>query len=231
MISLVVSCEHGSNAVPVMYYEKSQQYKTLLATHEGWDIGAYAVAKQIADFHNTPFFSGEISRLLIDLNRSLWSKGVFGKIGNRLNENEKKDLITHYYDTYRSRVLQKIRELSTQSFVVHLSIHSFTPVFNGVVRHGDIGLLYDPSRFCEKQYSSFVKDELNMVLPNVYVRMNYPYRGVSDGHTTALRKIFSEKVYCGIEVELNQKYLNDFSRWGELLAPIFLQCAQRFINE
>jgi hypothetical protein len=39
------------------------------------------------------------------------------------------------------------------------------------------------------------------------VRRNYPYLGVGDGLRTALRGVFSEEEYIGIELEVNQALL------------------------
>ena len=87
--------------------------------------------------------------------------------------------------------------------VLHLSVHTFTPVLNGVARKADIGLLYDPARLSEKA----IVDRLSMKLKKkgFDVRRNYPYRGKADGHTTALRKKYPDGEYAGIEIEWNQK--------------------------
>ena len=46
--------------------------------------------------------------------------------------------------------------------------------------------------------------------------MNYPYRGVSDGHTAALRRRFRKR-YLGLEIEVNQRFpLGPEKDWREL---------------
>jgi len=91
--------------------------------------------------------------------------------------------------------------LSTHGSVIHISMHSFTPVMEGVTRDCDIGLLYNPLRLEEKEFCN----GLFSLLSSVRVRRNYPYHGSSDGLTTELRKVF-EKNYIGVEIELNQKF-------------------------
>ena len=44
--------------------------------------------------------------------------------------------------------------------------------------------------------------------PELKIRFNYPYLGKADGFTTYLRKIFPEN-YIGIELEVNQKFVNN----------------------
>ena len=106
--------------------------------------------------------------------------------------------------------------------VLHLSIHSFTPILDGVERVCDIGLLYDPRRkrehaFC-RALAKQVRDTTNFTL-----RSNYPYKGSSDGFTTYLRKHYPESRYCGIEIEINQKLLSGKSKQLELFYKGFLR--------
>ena len=89
--------------------------------------------------------------------------------------------------------------------IVHLGIHSFTPVLNGKVRNTDIGILYDPARPQERTYANVIKAEIKRLYPAMKVRFNYPYKGTSDGLTTTLRKKFGAR-YAGIEIEINQKF-------------------------
>jgi predicted N-formylglutamate amidohydrolase len=45
--------------------------------------------------------------------------------------------------------------------------------------------------------------------PGLAIMMNYPYRGVADGHTTALRRRFGDRGYLGLELEINQNLVMD----------------------
>jgi predicted N-formylglutamate amidohydrolase len=93
------------------------------------------------------------------------------------------------------------------SRVVHIAVHSFTPILNGISRRADVGLLYDPARAGERELCARWQVALEGVDPSLRVRRNYPYRGTSDGFTTALRRIHSAAAYAGIEVELSQRLL------------------------
>jgi predicted N-formylglutamate amidohydrolase len=87
--------------------------------------------------------------------------------------------------------------------VIHISCHSFTPVLGKVERKMDLGILYDPRRALEKAFADTLRREL-CEQTAMRVRCNAPYRGVSDGHVTALRQLFSRDQYVGIELEVNQ---------------------------
>ena len=43
--------------------------------------------------------------------------------------------------------------------------------------------------------------------PDLRLRRNYPYRGRSDGLTAALRRRHPDAAYVGIELEVNQRFV------------------------
>ena len=67
----------------------------------------------------------------------------------------------------------------------------------------DLGILYNPKRPLEKLFSNELRRMLRTDT-SMRIRLNAPYQGVSDGHVTALRKIFSPETYVGIELEVSQ---------------------------
>jgi predicted N-formylglutamate amidohydrolase len=92
--------------------------------------------------------------------------------------------------------------------VIHIAVHSFTPVLDDVVRDADIGILYDPARTSERTLAMAWK---RMFDPALRVRCNVPYRGASDGLATALRKRWPASRYMGFELEINQRIVSDQS--------------------
>lgn len=111
---------------------------------------------------------------------------------------------------FRQAVRQSIEENQGRySAVLHLSVHSFTPVLGDLVRTNDIGILYDPGRSREKELARRLAAALHRMNTQLKIRMNWPYRGVADGHATALRRSYAETSYLGIELEINQRLLID----------------------
>ncbi len=207
--ALFLSCEHAVNFIPRTYQWYFAQVYDLLNTHRGIDIGALAVAQYFSKTFNCPLVTAQVSRLLIDCNRSLTNRACFSEFTVRLPKNEKKAIIQTYYLPYRQKVETSIRRLIAQGHrVFHLSIHSFTPMHNGTERNAHIGLLYDPKRNGETQFAKAWRQQLIRANKGFKVRLNYPYRGVADGFTRALRKLFSEENYLGLEVEVNQALLD-----------------------
>lgn len=190
----------------------------MLRSHQGYDIGALELARLVAGWFGTVVYSTDVTRLLVDLNRSEGNPGLFSAISRRLPPQGKEDVVNRYYLPYRREVESEIGRLSTGGRrVLHISAHSFTPVLDGKVRSADIGLLYDPGRAGEASFCKCWKTALKRADPTLNVRLNYPYSGKSDGFTAYLRSIFGEKFYLGIELEVNQKYApGKCARWLEI---------------
>ena len=108
--------------------------------------------------------------------------------------------------SYRDRLKQIIAEQLQQGPVLHLSLHSFTPVLKRQRRSADIGILYDPARTQEMRFAKELQSCLRRE-STLRVRRNYPYLGYADGMTTWLRKHYAQTQYLGIEIELNQAML------------------------
>lgn len=203
-IALVLSCEHAVNAVPNAYKRLFAPHQALLQTHRGIDFGSLAITNYLSQRFACDFAQAQTTRLLIDCNRSLTHPHCFSEISSLLSQEEKTQLIQQYYLPFRQEVERCIKKHIAQGQqVLHLSIHSFTPVLNNIPRNADIGLLYDPRRNSEKilarRWQKCLKQESNL-----RIRMNYPYSGTSNGFTVALRKQFADHDYAGIEVETNQ---------------------------
>lgn len=202
--SLLITCEHAGNIVPEKYKSLFKHAVDALDSHEGWDPGAWDIATYLGNYFNTEPIGCHTSRLLIEVNRSLSSPQLFSRYSTLLSDNEKQNLISEIYNTYRKSVGIKIEQL--QKPVLHLSIHSFTPVYYGKERKVELGLLFDPDRELESSFCNAFKQTLKFILPDINVRLNEPYLGIDDGLTTHLRSIYSNTQYLGIEIEISQKF-------------------------
>src|SRR5690606_39328833 len=178
----------------------------ILDSHRAYDAGAAEVAAALAERVGAPLFTGEATRLLVDLNRSIGHPRLFSELTRALPAAERTRIVERHYRPYRDAVERAVADAARRGAVLHVSAHSFTPVLDGVERRADIGLLFDPRRAGEARFAAAWRAALRAVLPaGTVVRRNYPYRGVSDGFTTWLRKRFADDVYRGIELEVNQR--------------------------
>lgn len=202
---LVVSCEHAGNIVPRRYAALFAPHADLLASHRGWDPGALPIARAIAVELDAPLFAATITRLLVEPNRSRRHPSLFSAITRGLDDEQKDRIIARYYTPHLAAVRHAIDDaLSTRSHVLHVGVHTFTPVLDADVRRADIGLLYDPRRASERLFCDRWAHALHDADPTLRVRRNYPYRGASDGLTTSLRRELPARAYLGVELEVNQ---------------------------
>jgi len=201
----VVTCEHAGNSVPLNYAHLFNGKEEILQSHRGWDPGAVDVATALSKELSAPFFICETTRLLIEPNRSLHSESLFSEYSQSLTDAEKNHLLENYYHPHRSAVEQLIRNSSVG--ILHLSIHTFTPVWDGRERPIDLGLLFDPDRSNEAKVCEDYRTKLKKALPAMNIEFNAPYKGIDDGFTTYLRTQFNNDRYLGIEIEINQKFV------------------------
>ena len=215
---LLVTCEHGGNRIPAKYLPLFRRHRTAVESHRGFDPGALAVARDFAAAFGAELVYSTTSRLLVELNRSRHHRLLFSDMSRALPAAERERVLRRYYYPYRDWVEAEVRQaVESGKRLVHVSCHSFTPVLDGTVRNADIGLLYDPRRAAEARFCLNWQRTLKTAGRGLVVRRNYPYVGYADGLTTHLRKRYPDPAYCGIEIEINQKYpLGDITAWRAL---------------
>lgn len=202
----MITCEHASCDIPKSYLALFKPYSKILQTHKGWDIGALEIYNALIQaFPGSYHQRAHWSRLLIDLNRSLDHRNLFSVATKSLTKVAQKQIIQSYYEPYRRLFLTHLKKhLESEKQVVHIAVHSFTPILNGKRRIADIGILYDPGRPAEVKLAQAWRLALQTQAPMLRIRMNYPYWGKTDGFCTAMRKQYSNQRYIGIELETNQ---------------------------
>ena len=163
------------------------------------------MARALAAAFCAPLASATVSRLLIDLNRSIGHPQLFSVATRDLPATQRAQIVARHYQPYRKQAERLVSERVSQGTpVIHISSHSFTPELHGKVRQADVGLLYDPARPGEAALCERWKAALAALAPELRVRRNYPYAGKGDGLTAYLRKHFPFDAYVGIELEINQ---------------------------
>lgn len=216
--AFLVTCEHGGNRVPVRYRKLFRGREALLASHRGYDPGARALAGDLAAALEAPLVISTVSRLVVDLNRSLHHPRLFSAVTRAAPAAVRAEIVARHYLPYRAEVEARVAAAAAQGRrAIHLSVHSFTPVLDGVARAADVGLLYDPARPGEAQLCAAWRAALRELTPALRVRRNYPYAGKADGLTTHLRRRFGPRAYIGVELEVNQAWVLAGGRsWARL---------------
>ncbi len=215
----LITCEHAGNKIPEKFNKCFSSDNSILDTHEAYDIGAVKIFKKLsplADFS----LSTSVSRLLVEVNRSLHNKNLFSDFTKDLNSSQKDEILNKYYNPYRLAVEKFVCD-NFNNKKLHLSIHTFTPILNNKKRTADIGILFNPDSDFEKRISHLLKKYFRKYFSGFIIKFNYPYSGRSDGFTTYLREKYSYKNYAGIELEINQRFFISNSNDKLLLSGIY----------
>lgn len=182
---VVLVCEHASAFIPPAFADLGLSGQAL-TSHAAWDPGALPVAKELAHRLNAPLVLSRVSRLVYDCNRppdapdAMPARSeVFDIPGNHaLSAADREARVAQYYAPFH-QLLQKTLEARPNAAVV--TIHSFTPVYNGMPRDFDIGVLHDKdARFADAMLG--LTDQQD----RYDVRRNAPY-GPQDGVTHTLK--------------------------------------------
>ena len=150
-VPLLLLCDHAGALLPRALGTLGLGASTL-QSHLALDIGAAEVTRQLATRFQATAILGNYSRLAIDLNRDLCSTDAFLEFsdgvtipGNQdLSHAQRQARVQALYQPYHSQVeqqLQRIRAAGAAPTVV--SIHSFTPVLDGVFRPWELGVLWN----------------------------------------------------------------------------------------
>jgi len=213
-MTFLVTCEHGGARVPAAYRPLFRGAEAVLASHRGWDAGAAPLARFLGHALDAPLHLATLTRLLVDLNRSAHNPRVFSEHTRSLPRPDRTKLLEAHHAPHRETVAATVARLSSRGEpVVHLAVHTFTPVLDGRVRRVDLALLYDPARRREREFCAAWAGALGRRFPHLSVRRNQPYRGASDGLTTWLRSRYPDGRYVGVEIEVNQRLLNAHGRF------------------
>jgi predicted N-formylglutamate amidohydrolase len=203
--TFIITCEHGGNRIPAPYRRLFRGQRALLDSHRGYDPGSLVMSKALASAFAAPLVASTVSRLLIDLNRSIGHPQLFSAVTRAAPAQTRAQIVEQHYRPYRVQVERLVGQAVSRGHrVIHISSHSFTAELDGRVRGADVGLLYHPRRRGEAEVCARWKESLAALASDLRVRRNYPYAGKGDGLTSHMRLRFAQSDYVGIELEVNQ---------------------------
>ena len=222
---LLIICDHASNAIPPAYLSLGLP-ASQLERHIGYDIGAAGVTRRLAATLGCPAVLSCFSRLLIDPNRGeddptlirqLYDGTVIsGNYPLRPEEREKR--LDLFYRPWHDAVAALTASVHAASGAAPLivSIHSFTPCMQGVVRPWHVGVLWDlDDRAVEPLLAALRSD------PELVVGDNEPYDGALRGDTMYQHAI--TRGYAHTLIEIRQDLIASEEgavAWADRLAPI-----------
>jgi len=150
----VIVCDHASNVIPSEYAALGLTPQAL-QTHIAWDPGALGVSRRLARLVDAPLVHCRVSRLVIDCNRPLDAPDLIvtqsettAIPGNAtLSDPERRRRIAGVHAPYHAAVEALVdARLDAAMPTSLIAVHSFTPVYRGVSRPWEIGVLFDRDR-------------------------------------------------------------------------------------
>ena len=154
--TVIVVCEHASNCIPEPLNDLGLS-RDVLVSHVAWDPGALGVARLVAQQMGAVLVSGAISRLVYDCNRPPEAASavperseIYDIPGNvALPPEARAQRIAQVYEPFSQALAAQLRD-HADTLDLLVTIHSFTPVFQGRHRSVELGLLHgQDTRFCD----------------------------------------------------------------------------------
>ena len=220
--ALVLICEHASHFIPATYHGlglgPDDQKR-----HIGWDIGALALARELATLLDAPLVHANYSRLLLDLNRPVSANDsiVTQSEDTRIpgNENlptaERELRRTRIYEPFHAELDALIdQRLQAAQATAVVSIHSFTPSYRGKTRPWHVGVISQNDRMMADRMLESLASDTDLCIGD-----NLPY-GPHDGVFHSLARHGEARGLHGAMIEVRNDLLGDEAgqkRWARTL--------------
>ncbi|HEY3917997.1 MAG TPA: N-formylglutamate amidohydrolase [Stellaceae bacterium] len=223
---ILLTCDHASHRVPGAL-GKLGLSEIAIAQHIGWDIGAAAVTRVLAERLDCPAVLAGYSRLVIDCNRDpadtssipAASDGIAIPGNAALDEPARQARRAALFAPYHAAIDAQLARIATRGFVpAVISMHSFTPQMKGFARPWHIGVLWDR----EGRIALPLLAALRAALDPALVGDNQPYSAREPVGYTQRHHAF-ERGLPHVAIELRQDLIADetgAAQWAERLARL-----------
>ena len=202
----VLICEHASHYIPTNFNNLGLTEQQI-TSHIGWDIGAQALSEQLSALLNAPLILQTYSRLLYDCNRPVTELSAIPEKseetiipGNcNLSSIEKEARARDYYYPFHRSVSQFLDEREASIIV---TIHSFNPIYRGIERTVDIGIINDIDPTWAASLTAAAQQT-----PNIEVAQNQPY-SAADGVTHTLQLHGRDRSIDNVMIEVKNNLID-----------------------
>ncbi len=211
--AFLFSCENATCAVPEAYREVFRGQEDVLTSSEGWEPGVLNLGQGFAMKFRTPLVHGDVTRLLIDLEKDgdeRWSR--FSKT---LPEATRVKLADRHERPFRASLNQRIAEdLRRHDALLHVMLHT-DPATEGLV------LLETPEgAVVAEQFAAAWRQRL--VAANLDVRQVKGMAFSTLAHSLAAA--FPADSYAQLRVSISQSFFLEGRPWRwETLKKLLLE--------
>ena len=222
----LLTSDHYGRAIPRILGDLGLPASEL-ERHIAWDIGIAGVADALSRQLGAHLIAQRYSRLVIDCNRPPSATSSIPVISDatavRANEDLSQDAAQArrqaIFEPYHRRIAETIdRRLREGKPVVLVSLHSFTPVYAGVIRPWHIGTLYQRDTRLPPLLLKGLRAEAGLVVGD-----NEPY-AVSDETDYTIPVHGEARGLMNTGIEIRQDLIAEPAgqqQWADRLARIF----------
>jgi predicted N-formylglutamate amidohydrolase len=220
-----LACDHGGHAIPRRLGRLGLSEPDTLR-HIAWDIGIAAVGRLLSARLNAALILQSYSRLVIDCNRDPRVTSSIPEVseetpipGNRgLSEAARAARIEAIFRPYHDRIAAALDRRAVEGrATVLVALHSFTPVFIGVSRPWQIGVLYNRDARLAHPLLRLLRAEGDLIVGD-----NEPYR-VTDLTDYTVPVHGERRGLPHVEIEIRQDLIAEPAgqgAWAERLARL-----------
>ena len=226
----VITCDHAGQLLPRSLGDLGVSAAER-ARHIGWDIGALGLARELAERLDGVLVAQRYSRLVIDCNRPAASPDLIcvRSEATPIPGNCAVDAVSRaaridaIYRPYHAtlRALLDGRAAAART-TIYIAVHSFTPIYAGVARPWQVGVLYGPdTRLATPLLATL------LAAGDVTVGDNQPYR--IDDHDHSIPEHALARGLPHVLLEIRQDLLTTAAMqaaWGERLASDLARAAR-----
>ncbi len=214
---VVLTCEHASEALLEGWSWPAADAR-LAGTHWAFDIGAEPLTRELARALDAAAALARFSRLLADPNRDEASETLFRAhaegapvaLNAAIDERERERRLARAWRPFHSAVDRMVAAVPAE---IVLAVHTFTPIYEGVRRELELGVLFDD----EDALAAHLVEGL--AARDYRVAPNEPYSGkagliyVADRHA-------KQHGRRAIEIEVRQDLASDAAFRARLVAEL-----------
>ncbi|MCL6284339.1 N-formylglutamate amidohydrolase [Ruegeria sp. 2012CJ41-6] len=217
----VLVCEHASRFIPAALDRLGLDGEAA-QSHAAWDVGAMELAVELMGALDAPLVHSRVSRLVYDCNRPPEADSAVPARSERFDIPGNQGLSPAHHAQRVRDVYMPFRDLLAEVLTAHkkppilVTIHSFTPVYNGVHRDVELGILHDTD---DRAAQVLLKRSADCGLR---VALNEPY-SARDGVTHTLREHAVSRGQHNVMLELRNDLLDTprgVNRIAGLLSPM-----------
>lgn len=160
MTAFLFSCEHATCAVPEAYRDLLRGAEDVVQSTEGWEPGSLTLGQAFAMKFRTPLVHGDVTRLLIDLEKDgdeRWSR-----FSMKLPESTRIKMAERHEKPFRTMLRQRIAEdLRRHAAVLHVMLHTDAQTDGRVTLETPEGALL-AEKYAAAWRARLVRDELDV---------------------------------------------------------------------